>query len=66
MWKKLSEEQPPFYKRLLVWVDKDFRKASYTSECEFIYWDETDEPKGFPSHFMVIENPNTNPQRVCF
>ncbi len=66
MWKKTTEETPPYYKKLWVWVDNEARKASFTSEHEFIYWDEDGEPKGFPTHWVQIEPPESKPMRVCF
>lgn len=67
MWTKITDQEPPIYKRLLVWVDNDFRKAWFTSEHEFIYWDEEGEPAGYPTHFMIIDHPlHVKPQSVCF
>lgn len=66
MWTKISNENPPYYKKLWVWVDNDTRKASFTSEHQFIYWDDAPEPICPPTHFIIIEKPIDNIQRVCF
>lgn len=66
MWTKLSNENPPNYKKLLVWVDNDARLASYTSDHEFIYLDQEPEPLTRPTHFILIEKPIDHIQKVCF
>lgn len=64
MWNRIQDEIPPFYKKIQVWVDNDERKASFTSEHEFIYWDGDSEPMGFPTHWRSIVPP-TESERVC-
>lgn len=65
MWNKVTESTPPFYKKLWVWVDNEARKASFTSEHEFIYWDEQTEPINYPTHWCTIPHPE-QPKSVCF
>lgn len=64
-WVKLSEDQPPYYKRLLVWADNQAWQASFTSEQEFIYNEES-EPDELPTHWIEITKPDSKIERVCF
>ena len=66
MWNKISEEAPPYYKKIQVWVDNDERKASFNQENEFLYWDGEPEPLEYPSHWRSISPPENNIKRVCF
>lgn len=66
MWNKIPEEKPPYYKKIQVWVDNDERKASFTQENEFIYWDNEGDPVAFPTHWRSIVAPENNIKRVCF
>ena len=65
MWNKLTEETPPLYKKLLIWVDNGPRIAIYQDSGDFFYPEGLDETK-CPTHWQTITSPENNIKRVCF